>query len=58
MSTPRDEVRMTIQFLREVADAMRQLAREHDHLLNREMIRATKASIARQQQKAREGAPP
>jgi hypothetical protein len=56
MSTERDEVRISIRFPREVANAMRQLAREHDRSINGEMIRAAREYIARQRHKPREGA--
>ncbi len=55
MRTPRDEVRITIRFPREVADALRRLASEHDRSINGEMVRAARVYFARQQKKQREG---
>ncbi len=51
MRTPRDEVRITIRFPREVAEALRQLAKEHDRSINGEMVRAARAYVAHQQKK-------
>jgi Arc-like DNA binding domain len=44
-------VRISIRFPREVAVAMRRLAREHDRSINGEMIRTAREYIARQQKK-------
>lgn len=54
MSTERDETRITIRFPRDVADALRRLAKEHDRSINGEMVRAARAYILRQQKKRRE----
>jgi hypothetical protein len=55
MHTERDAVRISIRFPREVAEALRRLAKEHDRSVNGEMVRAAREYIARQQQN-REGA--
>ena len=57
MSTKRhrDVAHITIRFPREVADALRRLAQEHDRSLNGEVIRAAREYIARRQQQEREG---
>ncbi|HEV8191592.1 MAG TPA: Arc family DNA-binding protein [Ktedonobacterales bacterium] len=59
MSTERETIPITIRFPREIAEAMRRLAKEHDRSINGEMIRAAKEYIARQQrQRPREGEQP
>jgi hypothetical protein len=55
MSTEHELVRISIRFPREVADAMRQLAKDHDRSINGEVVRAAREYIARQQQRQREG---
>jgi predicted transcriptional regulator len=57
MRTERDEVRITIRFPREVAEAMRRLAREHDRSINGEMVRAAREYVSRQQKQPGEGKP-
>ena len=57
MCTERETIPITIRFPREVAEAMRRLAKEHDRSINGEMVRAAREYIARQQQK-REGEQP
>ena len=51
MSTARDETRLTIRFLRQVADAIKQLAAENDRSINSEVVRAVREYIARQRRK-------
>jgi hypothetical protein len=61
MDTERDVVHISIRFPREVAEAMRRLAREHDRSINGEVVRAAREYIARQQQqrpRQREGEQP
>jgi len=56
MSTGRETIAITIRFPREVAEAMRRLAKEHDRSINGEMVRAAREYIARQQKNGqREG---
>ncbi|HEV8189925.1 MAG TPA: Arc family DNA-binding protein [Ktedonobacterales bacterium] len=50
MDTERDVVHISIRFPREVAEAMRRLARDHDRSINGEVVRAAREYIARQQQ--------
>jgi predicted transcriptional regulator len=59
MDTEREVVHISIRFPREVAEAMRRLAREHDRSINGEVVRAAREYIARQQQqRPREGEQP
>jgi hypothetical protein len=59
MDAERDVVHISIRFPREVAEAMRRFAREHDRSLNGEMVRAAREYIASQQKKRqREGEQP
>jgi hypothetical protein len=55
MNTERETIPITIRFPREVAEAMKRLAREHDRSINGEMVRAARAYIAHQQKRRREG---
>ncbi|HEV8192548.1 MAG TPA: Arc family DNA-binding protein [Ktedonobacterales bacterium] len=49
-------MRITIRFPREVAEALRRLAKENDRSINGEMVRAAKEYVAlRQQAYEREG---
>jgi predicted transcriptional regulator len=48
-------MRISIRFPREVAEAMRRLAKEHDRSINGEMLRAAREYIARQQKHLQEG---
>jgi hypothetical protein len=51
MSTARDETRITIRFPRQVADAIKQSAKENDRSINSEVVRAVREYIARQRRK-------
>ncbi|HEX9414352.1 MAG TPA: YlcI/YnfO family protein [Ktedonobacterales bacterium] len=51
MSTARDEMRITIRFPRQVAEAIKQLAAENDRSINSEVVRAVREYIARQRRK-------
>jgi non-homologous end joining protein Ku len=51
MDAERDVVHISIRFPREVAEAMRRFAREHDRSINGEMVRAAREYIASQQKK-------
>ena len=51
MSTERDEIRITIRFPRQVAEAVKQLAAENDRSINSEVVRAVREYIARQRRK-------
>lgn len=55
MSPERDELRISIRFPREVAEAMRRLAKDHDRSINGEMLRAAREYIARQRKHHRGG---
>jgi predicted transcriptional regulator len=55
MDTKREMVHISIRFPREVAEALKRLAQEHDRSINGEMIRAVKEYITRQQKSSREG---
>jgi predicted transcriptional regulator len=50
MKTPADEVRMTIRFPHDVAEAIKRLAKANDRSINGEMVRAAQEHIAWQQQ--------
>jgi hypothetical protein len=51
MSTQRDETRITIRFPRQVADAIKHMAAEHDRSINSEVVRAVREYLARQRRK-------
>lgn len=55
MSTERETIPITIRFPREIAEALRRLAKEHDRSINGEMVRAAREYLARQQQQPRQG---
>jgi hypothetical protein len=55
MDTKREMVHFSIRFPREVAEALKRLAQEHDCSINGEVIRAVKEHIARQQKSSRAG---
>jgi predicted transcriptional regulator len=55
MDTKREMVHISIRFPREVAEALKRLAQEHDRSINGEVIRAVKEYIKRQQKSSREG---
>ena len=58
MSSERDEMRISIRFPREVAEAMRRLAKAHDRSINGEVVRAVREYITRQhKQRKPEGEP-
>ena len=50
MDTERNVVHISIRFPRELADAIRRLAKEHDRSINGEVVRAVREYITRQQQ--------
>jgi Arc/MetJ-type ribon-helix-helix transcriptional regulator len=51
MSSGRDEIRITIRFPRQVAEAIKRLAGENDRSINSEVVRAVREYIARQRRK-------
>ncbi len=56
METERDVTHISIRFPREIAEAMRRLAQEHDRSINGEVVRAVREYLARQQmQQQQEG---
>jgi len=55
MNPERDELRISIRFPRDVAEAMRRLAKEHDRSINGEVVRAAREYIARQWKHHQEG---
>ena len=55
MSTERETIPITIRFPREIAEAMRRLAKQHDRSINGEMVRAAREYLAHQQKHPREG---
>lgn len=57
MNTDRDEVRITIRFPRNVAEALKYLAHENDRSINGEMVRAAREYIARQQKRKHDREP-
>jgi predicted transcriptional regulator len=54
METPHDEVRITIRFPHEVAEALKTIAKLNDRSINGEVVRAVREHIERQQRETRE----
>jgi predicted transcriptional regulator len=52
MDKQQEEVKITLRASAELAEAMKQLARENDRSLNGELVRAIREYIARQQKRA------
>jgi predicted transcriptional regulator len=55
MDTKRDMVHISIRFPREIAEALKRLAQEHDRSVNGEVVRAVREHITRQQKSSHEG---
>jgi hypothetical protein len=48
MMNQQDETRITMRFPRQVADAIKRLATEHDRSINSEVVRAVREYMVRQ----------
>jgi predicted transcriptional regulator len=54
MEALQGEVRITIRFPREVAEALKTLAKQNDRSINGEVVRAVREHLERQQRAKRE----
>jgi predicted HicB family RNase H-like nuclease len=53
MDTEQHEIKITIRIPAEIAEAMRQLAKQHDRSLNGEIVRALREYVAQLREKQR-----
>lgn len=51
MDTQHEDVKLTVRIPAEIAEAMRQLAKQHDRSLNGELVRAMREYIEKYQQR-------
>ena len=54
MGTEQDELRITIRFPRQVAEAVKHLAAEDDRSINSEVVHAVREYVARRRRQLRE----